>query len=237
MRSDFVGIMSVILVVIAITCMGCTSQTTTSQNDSVLVPTASGTSTANTPSLAASPTLPQVGSIVSSTSIFSKNYNWYEYQATTAAGGKTTTMDMKTERSTGTYQGKSAIHYTITATSSADNFNIVYDAYADSSSNAILGGTMTTTFNGKRQKTTTDIPPIQISQQEVTNFEKAAPLTFAGTEPVSVPAGSYPAANKYTRTINETTITYWSALGIPVPVKTIASFPSGSITSELVGWG
>jgi phospholipase C len=235
MRSDFVGIVSVILIVIAITCMGCTSQTTTSPNESIPVPTASGTSTANSPSLAASPTLPQIGSIVSSTSIFSKNYNWYEYQATTAAGGKTTTMDMKTERSTGNYQGKSAIHYTITETSSADNFNMVFDTYADPSSYAILGGTMTTTFNG--QKTTTAISPIQISQQAVTNFEKAAPLTFAGTEPVSVPAGSYPAANKYTRTVNETTITHWSASGIPVPVKTITSFPSGSITSELVGWG
>ncbi len=94
---------------------------------------------------------------------------------------------------------------------------------------------MTTTFNG--QKTTTEIPPIQISQQAVTNFEKAAPLTFVGIESVSVPAGSYPTASKYTRSVNETTFTYWSASGIPVPVKMISNFPSGSITSELMGWG
>jgi hypothetical protein len=105
-------------------------------------------------------------------------------------------MDMKTERSTGTYQEQSAIHWKITTISSINNFNVVYDTYADSSSHSILGGTMTTTFNG--QKTTMDIPPSQISQQEVTNFENASPLTFVGTEPVSVPAGSYPVASKYT---------------------------------------
>ena len=234
MRSTFFGMVSVMFVVVAITFMGCSSQAT-STTSNVSVPTSTGTSSANSPPLASSSTLPQVGSIVNSTSVFSNNYNWYEYQAITAAGSKTTTMDMKTEQSTGTYQGKSAIHNTITVTSSADNYNVVYDSYADPSNYAILGGTMTTTFNG--QKTTTDIPPIQISQQAATNFEEAAPLTFDGTEPVSVPSGSYPAANKYTRTVNETTISYWSVSGIPVPVKIISNFPSGSITYELVGWG
>ncbi len=117
MRSAFSGIVLVIFVVIVITFAGCTSQTTpTSPNTSV--PPASGNSSGNSPSLAASPTLPQAGSIVSSSSVFGKNYNWFEYQATTATGGKTITMYMKTELSTGTYQGKSAIHYTITETSS-----------------------------------------------------------------------------------------------------------------------
>ena len=100
---------------------------------------------------------------------------------------------------------------------------------------SLLGGTMTITLNG--QKTTMNIPPGQISLEALTSFNKATPLTFVGIEPVSVPAGSYPAASKYTRSVNETTFTYWSASGIPVPVKMISSFPSGSITSELVGWG
>ncbi len=234
MKSAFVGIISVMLVVIAITFMGCTSQTTPPSSN-VSVPTSSGTPSATSPPSNPSLALPQAGSIVNSSSVFGTNFNWFEYQATTATGGNTIVMDMKVERSIGTYQGQSAIHSKITMTSSTNGLNTVYDTYYDLSMNSLLGGTMTITFNG--QKTTTNIPPGQTSLDAVTSFNTATPLTFVDIEPVSVPAGSYPNASKYTRLVNETTFTYWSASGIPVPVKMISNFPSGSITYELMGWG
>ncbi len=235
MKSAYIGIIAVMLVVIAITFMGCTSQTAPI-SPNVSIPASSGTSSANSPSLTASPAFPQVGSIVSSASVFGTNYNWFEYQTTTAAGSNNITTDMKVERSNGVYQGQSAINYKITMTSSTNNFNMLYDAYYDSSTDSLLGGTMTITTDG--QKTTTNIPAGQsIPQTAITSFEKAFPLTFEGTEPVTVPAGSYPAAIKYTRSINETTITYWSVSGIPVPVRVVSSYPSGLFTEELVGWG
>lgn len=57
--------------------------------------------------------------------------------------------------------------------------------------------------------------------------------TFVGIEPVSVPAGTYPAASKYTSTVKGITTTFWTAPGVPGFVKMV----SGDATMELNGWG
>ena len=57
--------------------------------------------------------------------------------------------------------------------------------------------------------------------------------TFEGIEPVSVPAGTYPAASKYTSTVKGITTTFWTAPGVPGFVKMV----SGDATMELNGWG
>jgi hypothetical protein len=63
---------------------------------------------------------------------------------------------------------------------------------------------------------------------------------------VTVPAGSFPEAMKYTRKNSddsvystETVITYWFAPGVPVPVKWAVDDPVKGLvfTYELKGWG
>ena len=68
-------------------------------------------------------------------------------------------------------------------------------------------------------------------------------LTYQGTEPVRVPAGTYPAARKYTGNFRDgTPIAFWVAPGIPVPVQ--YQFPNKYLDGvdpyqsyELKGWG
>jgi len=225
MKSSYIGIAAIMLVMIAVVFAGCTSQTT---------PAASGGSTPASSSAAAASSSQQVGSTVSSTSIFGTSYSWMEYQTTvTGADGKEMSMDMKTQRSTSTYNGQPAVEMKVTMTSS--NMNGVYDYYYDSAMNSILGGTMTMTVNGKSM--TMNIPAAQLNQAGATNFNKATTLTFEGIGPVTVPAGTYPAASKYLSSENNGTVTFWSAPGVPVPVQIAVSTSNGGAQSELVGWG
>jgi hypothetical protein len=57
--------------------------------------------------------------------------------------------------------------------------------------------------------------------------------TFAGIEPISVPAGTYPTASKYTSTYKGTTTTFWTAPGVPGFVK----MQTTDTVMELNGWG
>jgi len=227
MKSAYIGIIAVMLVVIAIACAGCASQTTTAPSGG------SGTSSSGSSSPAAASSTPQVGSTVSSSSVFGSSYNWMEYQTTTTNQGKEMSIDMKMERSASTYNGQPAVEMKVTMTSSG--MNGVYDYYYDSAMNSILGGTMTMTVNGKTM--TIAIPASQLNQMSATNFNKESTLTFAGIESVTVPAGTYPAASKYTKSENGATVTFWSAPGVPVPVQISSSTSTGSTTSKLVGWG
>jgi cytoskeletal protein RodZ len=229
MKFSYVSIMAVMLVVIVVAVAGCASTSPSTSNQANGAPSSGTTSSG-----AGSSSTPQVGSTMSASSVFGSSYNWIEYQTSTTSGGKQMTMDMKYERSTGDYQGTPAVHVKMTMTSSTGGTNGVFDYYYDTAMDKLLGGTMTMTVNGKTM--TIDIPAEQLTQAQATNFHSGT-LTFAGVEPVSVPAGTYPIASKYTESTNGTDVTFWSAPGVPVPVKITASSSSGSSTSELVGWG
>ena len=232
MKFTYVSIVAVMFVVIAVAAAGCASTSPSSSNSAQ----ASGAPSSGTTSpSAASSSSPQVGSTSSASSIFSTNYNWMEYQTSANYNGKQSTMDMKYERSTGDYQGSPAVHVELTMTSSSNGgTNSVIDYYWDTAMDKLLGGTMTMTVNGKTM--TISIPAEELTQAQATNFHTGT-LTFAGVESVTVPAGTYPAASKYTETTNGVDVTFWSAPGVPVPVKMASSSSSGSSTSELVGYG
>jgi len=157
-----------------------------------------------------------------------------EYRMTTSAEGTAMTTTTKTERSTGDYKRTPAIHLRVTMTSSG-GVNSVYDVYYDTAMKNVLGGSMTVTVNG--QTITQDVPASQLQNQQGADFNGEFALTYDGTEAVTVPAGTYPAANKYTATVNNAGVTYWSVPGIPVPVKWTSGSSEGSNTAELVGWG
>ena len=72
-------------------------------------------------------------------------------------------------------------------------------------------------------------------QQQTNPSEVSSDVTytFVGIEPVAVPAGTYPAASKYTSTYQGVTSTFWTAPGVPGFVKMV----SGDATMELNGWG
>jgi len=176
--------------------------------------------------------------------IFGK-YTWAEYRE-----NNTVTMPPnpryqwevkeKVERSTENYQGTPAIHYRTTRTLdypewTGDNLThtengwiIVTDRYFDAATTSFLGGTSTDTIKGVK-KPVMSIPPDTSFVREagpsgelgITPFgEMNITLTYQGTQSVTVPAGTYPAARKYTGTFRDgTPITFWVAQGIPVPVQ------------------
>ena len=53
-------------------------------------------------------------------------------------------------------------------------------------------------------------------------------FTFVGIEPVTVPAGTYPRASKYSVTSDGKTIYYWTAPGVPTFVKLTSADSAGS---------
>lgn len=61
--------------------------------------------------------------------------------------------------------------------------------------------------------------------------------TFVGIEPVTVPAGIYPTASKYSVTSEGHTMYYWTAPGVPTFVKYEITTDDGKIMTELNGWG
>jgi hypothetical protein len=73
----------------------------------------------------------------------------------------------------------------------------------------------------------------QQTQSNPNDVKSDVQFTFAGIEPVTVPAGTYPTASKYTSTNKGTTSTFWTAPGVPGFVKTV----TGDATMELNGWG
>ena len=71
------------------------------------------------------------------------------------------------------------------------------------------------------------------ARQNPNDVKSDVQFTFVGIEPVSVPAGTYPAASKYTSTYQGVSATYWTAPGVPGFVKMV----SGDAIMELNGWG
>jgi hypothetical protein len=235
MKHGYWYLTAIILVVVAVAAAGCTSGNTASaggQSSSGNAGSSAG-SLASTGSPAPVSPSPAVGSIMSSTTVFSKNYNWLEYKTTSNYNGNQMTLTTRTEKSSGSYQGEPAVHLKMTTTNPTGQVTVT-DLYYDQKN--VLGGTMTTTVNG--QTVTTDYPLSALqNNQRQGDYNTEYTLTFAGIEPVSVPSGTYPAAGKYTTTRNEAQITFWSAPAIPVPVKYVYTTAQGTSTAELIGWG
>ena len=75
------------------------------------------------------------------------------------------------------------------------------------------------------------------AQSNPADVKSDVKFTFVGVEPVSVGAGTYPAATKYMVTSNGQTIYYWTAPGVPTFVKWMSPSKDGDVVMELNGWG
>jgi hypothetical protein len=226
-----------------------------------------GTSPVTQPRQIPATIAPEAAANPGSARIFGK-YTWVEYRE-----NNTVTMPPnpryqwaaidKVEGLTENYLGTPAIYYRITRTMdypewTGDNLThtkngwiIVTNRYFDAATTSFLGGTSTDTIKGVK-KPVKSIPPDTSFVREagpsgelgITPFgEMNITLTYQGKESVTVPAGTYPAARKYTGTFRDgTPITFWVAQDIPVPVQ--YQFPNKYLDGinpfqsfELAGWG
>ena len=200
--------------------------------------------------------------------VFGADYKWVEYR-----NNITLTLppnpryqweyDIRTERSTGNYEGIPATHYKITETmdypewagdkllKTPKGWIIVTDRYFDTSTNKFLGGRTTETTRGTA-KPATDIPADELFSREnrpsdemgITPFgEMNITLTYEGMGSVTVPAGTYHSARKYSGSFRDgTPISFWVVPSVPVPVQ--YQFPNRYLDGEkpfqsyeLKGWG
>ncbi|MFZ1898659.1 hypothetical protein [Methanoregula sp.] len=270
MKVSLVGIMTMVLVVTATVFAGCTNSAPSSSIPISQV-TASVTTIVRTPTLPTtrqpSATITAETTTPAAVTVFGA-YNWAEYRnnmtTTPPAGGRYQwEADVKIERTTGTYDGTPAVHYKITntedysewigntLTTTKNGAITVFDTYYDASTNTFLGGTETDTIKGVVNPAT-DIPVTDMLGEEnhpsgalgISPFgEMNTSLTYNGTGSVTVPAGTYMDAQRYTGNFHDgTPIMFWVVSGIPVPVQ--YQFPNKYLVGEdpfqsyeLKGWG
>jgi hypothetical protein len=258
-----------LLIIVAVIISGCTNSAPSelSVTTRQIPVTVTKTIVTVTTSVDPQETIIQITTKNSSIKVFNGDYRWVEYRlnsSTTMPPNPRSSWEyiIKTERSSGSYQGIPAIHYKITSTSDysewigdklmhTTNGRIgVSDRYYDISSNTFLGGTWAETIKGI-VKPVMDLPVNeQFSREDRPAYdmgiepfgEMNITLIYQGTESVTVPAGIYPDARKYTGKFRDgTPIIFWVVPGIPVPVQ--YQFPNKYLDGvdpfqsyELKGW-
>jgi len=200
--------------------------------------------------------------------VFTGDYHWVEYRKNNSV-----TMPpnpryqweyaVRAVRSDDTYKGTPAIRFRITSTSdygewvgnklvNTPNGQISFsDISYDRTSDMFLGGTWTETIKGVTKTADYSAYYARQSRDEkpggdmgITPFgEMNISLADKGTESVTVPAGTFPNARKYTGNFRDgTPVAFWVVPGIPVPVQ--YQFPNKYMDGidpfqsyELNGWG
>ena len=198
---------------------------------------------------AATKTPPAPGTSVSKADLFgTPSLKWQEYRGSQKIRGlPDSSVISRTAIVMETYPGKSVFQENYTYVVSipelgAAQTNIDENTY-DENGNMVAMHRRVIVDNKIMEDT--DYPPVNTSRgTEYCSGEVFSPrYTYAGTDPVTVPAGSYPGAMKYVLQEDDTgstpaTVTYWFAPGVPVPVKRVIDEPDkGNLfTYELKGW-
>jgi hypothetical protein len=196
---------------------------------------------------------PAMGTAVSKADLFgTPSLNWKEYQTHLVLDSAQSEGTWRIEFLDHDYAGNPAIlenftytnHGTGTGIENPVNDTVIDDYYYDEYGNMISAHRRYTregTFleNG-------EIPPVKLNKgsPDCSGDIFAPRYTYIGSEPVAVPAGSYPDAMKYSGNVdaspsgNVTGIaTYWFASGVPVPVMMKIEEPGVVHTVKLTGWG
>lgn len=153
----------------------------------------------------------------------------------------TSISDYRIETERTEYNGQPSFH-TKTMITKEGGYVRFDDVYWDSRKKDTLGGYFTITSNGVTTRTT--LAPYH-RMTGGTEFAECIQIVFRGTEAVTVPYGSYPAAGKFEKSfsISATDIiteTDWMVPGIAPPVKTLQvrnSDPGWYAMDEQVAWG
>ncbi|WP_292346907.1 MULTISPECIES: hypothetical protein [unclassified Methanoregula] len=201
--------------------------------------------------------------------IFSGEYRWAEYRI-----NNTITLPpnsryqweyaARIERSYEECNGTPAIHENVTVTgdygewignelvTTKNGFHATENMYYERSTKRILGGTFTSSGAGRNYFSET-VPEDVVYRGDhaggwllISPFEDLnTSLSYDGKDPVTVPAGTYRDARKYTgnfRNLPRYPMTFWVAEDIPVPVQYRISNPDLGgedpvQTFELIAWG
>jgi hypothetical protein len=257
----------ILLVVIVVYVAGCTDSVPSISSEPTPPTTATMTRTMGT-TLSQPDTGIKIAVTESPVKIFNGEYHWAEYRKNI-----TQTLPpnpryqweytVKTERSAEIYQQVPAIHEKITSImdypewvggtpiNTKNGGIVITDLYFEGSTNKILGGTTTETIKGILKPAANLPADERFSRENEPSWELGITpfsdmniiLTGKGTESVTVPAGTYPDARKYTGNFRDgTPITFWVVTGIPVPVQ--YQLPNKHLDGEdpflsyeLRGWG
>jgi len=201
--------------------------------------------------------------------IFNGEYHWVEYRENSSVTmppnpRSSWIYNHRLERSTDIFKGTPAVHYKTTTISyspeccindivtiTKDGSVYVEDTWFDASTGRYLGGTLSGTIKGTARPT--EVMPEDKSLIDTGSYggwmgimpfrEVNMTLTDRGTESMTVPAGTYPDARKLTGKFHDgTSITFWVAPGVPVPVR--YEFSNKYLDGEdplevfeLKGWG
>lgn len=243
-------IITILLVLTAILFAGCTGQdkpVVPEQVQQTITPVSTSYGTPAMTTVLHTATTVQVTATESPVKIFNGGYHWVEYRETSSVTMPPNPRfswiyNHKLERSTKIYKGSPADHYKTTTISdypeccikdivtiTKDGGVYVEDIYFDTSTGRCLGGTLSNTIKGVSQPPE-EIPEDNASINSDVNYggwmgitpfrEVNMTLADGGTESVTVPAGSYPDARKYTGKFRDgTPITFWIVPGVPVPIR------------------
>jgi hypothetical protein len=266
-------IFTILLVITAVLFAGCTGQDepgVPEQVQQTITPVSTSPGTAAMTPVPNPATTVQITVTESPVRIFNGQYRWVEYRENSSVTmppnpRSSWIYNHKLERSMENFKGKPADHHKTTTISDYPECCInnivtitkngsVYleDIYLDASTGRSLGGTLSSTIKGVAQ------PPEEIPEDiaslnpdvdyggwlGITPFREVnMTLADGGTEYMTVPAGAYPDARKYTGKFPDgTPITFWIAPGVPVPIR--YEFPNKYLDGEdpfqsyeLVGWG
>jgi hypothetical protein len=162
-----------------------------------------------------SPQSLEIGSSVSSLTLFSPNYTWVEYQDVVSAHGKTVIIRIRTMRSLSDYQGTPAIRYLNTG--GAEGNIVIQEVYMELAVEHVLGETAIMVVDGQ-EIYNTSINPENYENYAGLSWEEEQSLVSEGWQVLVVPAGTLH-AGKYSMSSPMGEILYWAAPGIPVPVK------------------
>lgn len=271
MKREIISVILVITAVLSAGCTGSDGTIPPTQVQQTItgeIPVTAGTTVTVSPATTPIPAVTVISSLaVPKTTRLFGEYRWAEYR-----NNITQTLPpnpryqweiaTKIERSSGSYNGSPALHEKITQTqdysewinhqlATTKNGDVVItDRFFNVTTGELLGGSASETIKGVAQPdvvyssgeyqrddtptTTTGIMPFG---------EMTIALTDQGAESVTVPAGTYPSAGKYTGTFHDgTPITFWIVSGIPVPVQ--FRFSNKHLdgedpvqTFELIRWG
>jgi hypothetical protein len=266
------GIITILLVITAVLFAGCTSQdepVVPEQVQQTITPVSTSYGTTAITMVHQPVTTVQTTATESTAKVFNGEYHWAEYRENntiTLPPNPRYQWEyvMKVERSPESYKGSPAVHYKITQVSdyaewidhelvtTKDGWIFVDDSYYDASTNKFLMEITAETIKGISQPAPDSSAYYSQHYREdcpagwlgITPFgEMNISLTDEGTESVTVPAGTYPDARKYSGNFKDgTPITFWVVPGIPVPVQ--YQFPNKDLggvdpfqSYELKGWG
>jgi hypothetical protein len=268
MKLENVTIFLVIMAVLFAGCTGKDEPVVPEQARQTIIPVSTSQGTASVTSDLQPVTTVQDTVTSSPLKVFNGEYNWAEYRE-----NNTITLPpnpryqweyvIKNERSAESFMGIPAIHEKITLIgdhsewvgekliTTKNGFFSIADLYFEKSTNRFLGGSRAITINGIARPEENIPADEQYSREDKPGYEMGITpfgemdilLTDLGTESVTVPAGIYPDAEKYTGKFRDgSLITFWVSSGIPVPVQ--YQFQNRYLggddpvqTFELSGWG